>query len=105
MSMSESVSALVELELDLNNLERLILAQAVYELGSDAWPNVSTILSHHPLISKRDNSSFSPSASFPPPPLLFLPFNSSFIIQACKFVYENLLQAFGLSRSILTHLT
>jgi hypothetical protein len=44
----------------LNNLERLILAQAVYELGSDAWQSVSTILSHHPLIPKRD---FSPAAS------------------------------------------
>jgi hypothetical protein len=66
MSMSASVTA-IELELDLNGLERLILAQAVYELGSDAWSDVSTILSHHPLISKRDNPPFSPSASFPPP--------------------------------------
>jgi hypothetical protein len=47
----------------LNSLERLILAQAVYELGSDAWTNVSSILSRHPLIlqCKRDNAIFSPS--------------------------------------------
>ncbi|KAI0304121.1 hypothetical protein BC826DRAFT_981631 [Russula brevipes] len=46
----------------LNNLERLILAQAVYELGSDAWTSVSSILSQHPLIPKRDDATFSPSA-------------------------------------------
>ncbi len=52
----------------LNNLERLILAQAVYELGSDAWASVSSILSQHPLILqvKRDNTIFSPSVSRPP---------------------------------------
>jgi len=47
----------------LNNLERLILAQAVYELGSNAWTSVSSILSQHPLISKRDDASFSPLVS------------------------------------------
>jgi hypothetical protein len=47
----------------LNNLERLILAQAVYELGSDAWTSVSSILSQHPLIPKRDDATFSPSVS------------------------------------------
>jgi hypothetical protein len=45
----------------LNKLERLILAQAVYELGSDAWTSVSSILSQHPLIPKRDSAPFSPS--------------------------------------------
>jgi hypothetical protein len=55
-----------ESSLSLNNLERLILAQAVYELGSDAWSNVSTILSRHPLVSKHDNATFSPSASLTP---------------------------------------
>lgn len=46
----------------LNNLERLILAQAVYELGSNAWTAVSNILTQHPLI-KRDDLAFSPTAS------------------------------------------
>lgn len=52
----------------LNNLERLILAQAVYELGSNAWTAVSNILTQHPLIVKRDDLAFSPTAS-----PLFLP--------------------------------
>ncbi len=47
----------------LNNLERLILAQAVYELGSNAWAAVSDILSQHPLIINRDDLAFSPNAS------------------------------------------
>lgn len=47
----------------LSKLERLILSQAVYELGSDAWTSVSRILSQHPLIPKRDNTPFSPSVS------------------------------------------
>ena len=46
-----------------NNLERLILAQAVYELGSNAWTAVSNILVQHPLIAKRDDLAFSPTAS------------------------------------------
>lgn len=52
----------------LNNLERLILAQAVYELGSDAWTDVSSILSQHPLILqvKRDSATFSPLVSLSP---------------------------------------
>ena len=52
----------------LNNLERLILAQAVYELGSDAWTDVSSILSQHPLILqvKRDSATFSPPVSLSP---------------------------------------
>ncbi|KAI0068842.1 Bromodomain-containing protein [Artomyces pyxidatus] len=54
----------------LNNLECLILAQAVYELGCNAWPGVSKILSEHPLIS-RPKSTFSP--------------------QYCQSVYEHLL--------------
>ncbi|KAH9999858.1 hypothetical protein BJV77DRAFT_975101 [Russula vinacea] len=62
----------------LNNLERLILAQAVYELGSDAWTSVSSILSQHPLIlhAKRDNATFSPSA--------------------CQNIYHHLLRIVGL---------
>jgi hypothetical protein len=36
----------------LNNIEALILAQAVWELGANAWSAVSRILSKHPLISR-----------------------------------------------------
>jgi bromodomain-containing protein 8 len=50
----------------LNNLEKLILAQAVYELGSNAWTAVSNILTQHPLIVKRDDLAFSPTASILP---------------------------------------
>ena len=37
---------------NLNNVERLIFAQAVHEFGSDAWPEVAKLLSKHPLISQ-----------------------------------------------------
>jgi hypothetical protein len=80
----------------LNNLERLILAQAVYELGSDAWTGVSSILSQHPLIvqAKRDNATFSPSVYLPPLCLILL-FNS---IQTCQNIYHHLLRLVGLDR-------
>ena len=63
----------------LNSLERLILAQAVYELGSDAWANVSSILSQHPLILqvKRDSAIFSPSVPRHPLRLILL-FNHAY---------------------------
>jgi hypothetical protein len=81
----------------LSKLERLILAQAVYELGSDAWTSVSRILSQHPLITKRDNTSFSPSVSS----YIFYPIlssNSSLTTQACQNIYHYLLRAVGLDR-------
>jgi hypothetical protein len=81
----------------LNKLERLILAQAVYELGSDAWASVSRILSQHPLIPRRDNTPFSPlvsSYSF----CHILSYNSSLITQACRNIYHHLLRAIGLDR-------
>lgn len=93
---AESVPAQAD---TLNSLERLILAQAVYELGSDAWTNVSSILSQHPLILqvKRDNAIFSPSV--PHPPLcLILSFNFIFTEQACQDIYHNLLRIVGLDR-------
>ncbi|KAI9001010.1 hypothetical protein BD414DRAFT_473371 [Trametes punicea] len=37
---------------NLNNVERLIFAQAVHEFGADAWPEVAKLLSNHPLISQ-----------------------------------------------------
>ncbi|KAF8261396.1 hypothetical protein EI94DRAFT_1746111 [Lactarius quietus] len=61
---------------ELNNLERLILAQAVYELGSNAWTAVSNILTRHPLIIKRDDLAFSPTA--------------------CQNIYDHLLNSLGL---------
>jgi len=81
----------------LNKLEQLVLAQAVYELGSDAWASVSRILSQHPLIPRRDNTPFSPlvsSYSFYP----ILSSNSSLITQACRNIYHHLLRAVGLDR-------
>jgi hypothetical protein len=83
----------------LNSLERLILAQAVYELGSDAWTNVSSILSQHPLIRqvKRDNTIFSPSVRRPPLRLVLLS-NSTFTAQTCQNIYHDLLRTVGLDR-------
>ena len=37
---------------NLNNVERLIFAQAVHEFGSNAWQEVSKLLSKHPSISQ-----------------------------------------------------
>ena len=86
----------------LSKLERLILAQAVYELGSDAWTSVSGILSQHPLIPKRDNAPFSPLVP-PSSLLLILSFNSPFTIQACQNIYHHLLRAVGLDRLPIIH--
>lgn len=36
----------------LTNVECLLLAQAVYEYGADAWQQVSKLLSKHPIISR-----------------------------------------------------
>lgn len=46
----------------LDNLECLILAQAVWELGADSWPAVVKVLQKHPLIS-RPKSFFTPQVS------------------------------------------
>jgi hypothetical protein len=98
-SMSVAVAVDEAAEDTLNSLERLILAQAVYELGSDAWTNVSSILSQHPLILqvKRDNAIFSPSVPRPPLRLILL-FNSMFTVQACQNIYHDLLRIVGLDR-------
>ena len=40
---------------DLTNVECLLLAQAVYEHGADAWQQVSKLLSKHPLLSRPKN--------------------------------------------------
>ena len=34
----------------LSHRDRLLFSQAVYELGSNAWPDVSKLLEQHPLI-------------------------------------------------------
>jgi hypothetical protein len=43
----------------LDSLQRLILAQAVYELGANAWSAVAKLLTKHPLLS-RHKSLFTP---------------------------------------------
>ncbi|KAL4075827.1 hypothetical protein J3A83DRAFT_4223148 [Scleroderma citrinum] len=45
----------------LSTVERLILAQAVYEFGADAWPTVSKVVSKHPALA-RPNQFFSPQS-------------------------------------------
>ena len=40
---------------DLSNVEALLLAQAVWELGANAWHDVAGLLSGHPLISRPKN--------------------------------------------------
>ena len=52
MSASKSASPSVD---TLSTLERLILAQAVYEFGSSKWDKVATILSTHPLLHRPKN--------------------------------------------------
>ena len=44
----------------LTNTERLLLAQAVYQEGTNDWSKVSQIISNHPLIG-RPKSYFNPS--------------------------------------------
>lgn len=41
----------------LNNLERLILAQAVHELGTEPsqWPKIGELLGQHPMVQKPKN--------------------------------------------------
>ncbi|KAK7695845.1 hypothetical protein QCA50_000483 [Cerrena zonata] len=46
-----SASAVID-SAHLNNIERLLFSQAVHEFGSNAWPDVSKLLSKHPLISR-----------------------------------------------------
>ncbi|KAG1752749.1 uncharacterized protein EDB91DRAFT_1294007 [Suillus paluster] len=41
--------------MSLSNVECLVLAQAVYEYGANAWQQVSKLLSKHPLISRPKN--------------------------------------------------
>jgi bromodomain-containing protein 8 len=46
----------------LTNLDRLILAQAVYELGANSWSAVAKLLTKHPLLP-RPKSFFTPQVS------------------------------------------
>ncbi|KAH9853473.1 hypothetical protein C2E23DRAFT_821573 [Lenzites betulinus] len=41
---------------DLNNVERLIFAQAVYEFGTRSWAEVAKLLSNHPLIAQSKSA-------------------------------------------------
>ncbi|KAH9938151.1 uncharacterized protein B0H18DRAFT_965813 [Fomitopsis serialis] len=61
----------------LNNVERLILCQAVYEHGSDAWPEVAKVLSTHPMISRP----------------------KTFTAQTCSVIYTQLMEEAGFERS------
>ncbi|KAF8639927.1 hypothetical protein AX17_001177 [Amanita inopinata Kibby_2008] len=45
----------------LSSVESLLLAQAVWELGGNAWPAVARLLSKHPLLS-RPKSFFTPQS-------------------------------------------
>ncbi|KAF9009028.1 hypothetical protein BDQ17DRAFT_1406956 [Cyathus striatus] len=61
----------------LSNLESLILAQAVYEVGASpaTWPHIASLLSKHPLLD-RPKSFFTP--------------------QSCHLMYDDLLKSAGL---------
>lgn len=48
----------------LSTIECLILAQAVYEHGADAWQSVSNVLSEHPALA-RPKTFFLPQVRFP----------------------------------------
>ncbi|GLB33848.1 putative bromo domain containing protein [Lyophyllum shimeji] len=62
----------------LDNIESLILAQAVWEHGADAWPTVAKILSKHPLISRP---------------------KSFFTAQSSHAMHDNLMKEAGLERT------
>ncbi|KDQ64541.1 hypothetical protein JAAARDRAFT_28185 [Jaapia argillacea MUCL 33604] len=62
----------------LTNIERLLLAQAVYEFGSDSWNEVSKLLSKHPLLTR--------------PKTFFTP-------HSCNAIYSHLMKDAGLERS------
>ncbi|KAH9943439.1 uncharacterized protein BXZ73DRAFT_97479 [Epithele typhae] len=62
----------------LNNVERLIFAQAVHEFGANAWQEVSKLLSQHPLVSQ-------PKGTFTP--------------QSCSVLHHNLMDEAGLEWS------
>jgi hypothetical protein len=50
-AVSNTSSAQLDVSI-LSNIERLLLAQAVHEVGANAWSSVSKILSKHPLLSR-----------------------------------------------------
>jgi bromodomain-containing protein 8 len=56
---SRSAVATLEVVSHLSARERLLVAQAVYEYGANAWPDISRVLSKHPLIT-RPKGFFSP---------------------------------------------
>lgn len=73
----------------LSNVERLLLAQAVYEFGANAWPHVSKLLSKHPLLSR-------PKAFFNAQVCLCTiqsKLDNNLVSQACHTIYDHLMQA------------
>lgn len=81
----------------LNNIESLLLAQAVWEHGAGqaSWPAVAKILSKHPLLS-RPKSFFTAQVSI-------VSFNLSFNLsnQSCHAMYENLMKEADLEMYVL----
>ncbi|KAI0375638.1 hypothetical protein BV20DRAFT_1047923 [Pilatotrama ljubarskyi] len=63
---------------NLNNVERLIFAQAVHEFGTNAWPEVAKLLSNHPLISQP---------------------KGAFTAQSCPVLHRRLMEEAGLEWS------
>ncbi|KAI0352959.1 hypothetical protein OH77DRAFT_1523017 [Trametes cingulata] len=63
---------------NLNNVERLIFAQAVHEFGANAWPEVARLLSNHPLISQPKDA---------------------FTAQSCPMLHRRLMEEAGLEWS------
>ena len=47
--------------MDLDSREKLLLTQAVYEYGNNAWEQISQLLVNHPLLStKNQGHKFNP---------------------------------------------
>jgi len=59
---SRSAGAPLDVVDHLSARERLLVAQAVYEYGSNAWLDISKVLSKHPLIT-RPKGFFSPQVN------------------------------------------
>lgn len=76
----------------LSTRERLLVAQAVYEYGANAWLDISRVLSKHPLISR-------PKGFFSPQVHICVATHSSLqltlVDQACQTIYVHLMGEAG----------
>jgi hypothetical protein len=80
--------------MELSNSERLLIAQAVYELGSSAWPKVSKLIVNHPLTS-RPKSFFTAQVT----PTYYISAKHWYThvrMQSCNEIYVNLMDDAGL---------